>query len=356
MRTLSRVMIVVAAAGLLGQAPVVRAQQIPEAVITGGSVSADGQAAIKALIDANKAGLTGDSAAIKRARGNLQQALRTNGISAEFRAVYGQSVKSVLEPLVRDKRDEVAVSALAIAGDLGTRDGLELLTKGLGDERAAVRARAALGFARTFTTCREGTPALIPTQAEGALRSVGEAMGKERDGHVLDSLGAALEAAARVPDRSVEGLRLKAIEMLPTSVSAIVRRDGAETSGLALQMRATRTLFEVLRDRSIQIPEAVVVQAAGLAGDALAAASRRLDGGAVSESERSLLSLIATQSERVVISAGERLGASVSEAKLGELVAKSEDDRFKAEAGKLLSAEGVLCKAPFSLPSDRFSK
>jgi hypothetical protein len=359
MRMLSKSVIVMAAAGLVGLgglAPAGLAQQISESTITGGSVGASGQGEIKALIDANKAGLTGDAAAIKRSRSSLQQPLRTPGVSAEFRTVYALALKSVLEPLTKDKRDEVAVSALAIAGDMGTRDGLDLLTRSLQDERAAVRARAALGFARTFTTCREGTPALIPTQVDAALRTIAEQMGKERDGHVLDGLGAALEAAGRIPDQRVEGARLKAIELMPTSVSAAVRRESGGPATQALQMRATRALFEVLRDTSIQLPEGTVVAAAGLAGDALVAASRRLEGGNVSEDERSLLSLIATQSERVVISAGSRLGAPVSESKLGELLARSEDEKFRAEAAKLASAEGVLCKAPFSLPGERFAK
>lgn len=355
MRTLFRVMIVVAAAGTLGLSPASRAQQIPDSVITGNSVGADGQSAIRALIDSNKAGLTGDESTIKRSRLALQQPLRTQGISSNFRTAYGELIKSVLQPLIKDKRDEVAVSALAIAGELGTRDGMDLLADGLKDERAAVRARSALGFARTFTTCLEGTPALIPTQVESALGTLASAMSSERDAHVLDALGAAMEAAARIPERKLEGVRLRAVDVISSSVSPIVRKDGV--GSFPLQMRVTRILYEVLRDDSVKIPEESVKQAAGLAGDALSAVSRRLGGAdAVSEGDRSLLSLIATQSERVVISAGARLGAAVSEAKLGDMVAKNEDDRFRTEALKLASGEGVLGKAPFSLPADRFNK
>lgn len=348
----------VLAATLSVLAPVMSAggQQIPESVVQGTSLGSEGQAAIRSLVDSNKAGLTGDSGAMKRARNSLIEPLRVAGASVEFRTAYSSAVRPVIEGLVGSERDAVAVSALSIAGELGTRDGLDLLAKGLSDARPQVKVRAALGYARTFVTCREGAPALIPSQVDVALRAIETAMGKETDGDVLDSLGAAIESAIQIPDSKVEGARAKAALLLATSASAVIRRDGAVEGLVPLNGRATRVLFELMRDPNVNLSNEVSVQSAGYAGDVLTRVLRRMESGELSESERAQTARIVTQAERVVITAASRMNQAVSENKLGELVLSGQADRFKQEVVRMAGAGGVLTSPPFGFKADRFTK
>lgn len=332
------------------------AQQISPEVVRGTSVGGEAQSAIKALVDGQKGGLTGDDAAIRRSRNALIEPLRTSGVSVEFRTAYSSALKSVIEPLIVHQQDAVAVSALAIAGELGTRDGLDLLARGLQDKRAGVRVRAALGYARTFVTCRDGTPALIPNQVDIALRALSTAMKTEADPSVLDSLAAGFESAMQIPDARVEGARAKATDMLATGASDLTRRLGATEAVIPVQIRVTRAMFELLRDAQVSLAPEINTQCAGAAGDTLAALLKRVDAGNISEGERASMSLLATQSERVIITAGSRMNAPLTEGKLGDMLAKSEDDRFKTEVIKVIGAGGVLCSAPFNFKADRFAK
>lgn len=361
MRTFSRaVVLAVVAASLCAGTPELHAQQqIPDTVITSGSVSKDGLDAINALVNSAKAGLSSTNQdELKRARTALLTPLRVTGVSSDFRTAYSSVVTPVLQPLIADKRDTVAVSALSIAGELCTREGLELSAKGLADTRPQVRVRAALAHARTFVACRDSAPALLPAQVDTSLKALQTMMTSEQDGHVLDALGSALEAAMRIPDTKVEGSHAKAFDAMTSGASAAIRRQQGAIALVPLEIRATRAMYEYLRDHPAPgVSNPAAVQAAGTAGDAIHAASKHLETpGGISDELRGQLSLVATQGERVILSSGERLKLSMSEAKLGDMLAKGEDEKFKAEVAKLLGPGGTLTKPPFGLPAERFTK
>lgn len=358
-RTTCRVAALALATGVMAQATF--GQGIPEGVITATSISADGAAAIKSTIDTSKGGLTGDASTLKRSRSTLAGPLRTPGVSIAFRDAYTAQLIPVLRPLFTDKRDDVAINAIVLASELGTKPAVDLLTSALKDPRQSIRVRAGMGFARTFVTIREGTPALLSGQADAALVTLGDALGTETDPAVLDAIGTGLESAVKVPDTRMEGFRVKALSALVKGVSGAVRKAAAAQPTpidvSALELRATKVLFDALSLQQTPLPADLLVETGGLAGDVLASVNKRVQNGNLTEAQRNTLSIIATQSERVVIACTQKLDKpAAAEMKLGETLAKGEDDKFRADAAKIIGAEGVLTRPPFGLSTERFSQ
>lgn len=349
--------------GLIGPVGAAMGQTgIPEQVITGGPVSPDGLAAIKQLIADNTAGLASDDPAlVRRARQTLTAPLREPAATTDFRTAFAAEIVETLRLMARGERENAAINALVVAGELGTREGVDILTAALEDKRPAIRARAALGLKRTFTICADArTPALLARQVDAAVAALERASASESDGLVLDAIAAGLEGAAGIPEAKLEGVREKAVLALIRVVNSGAARLGAAAgagaeAGAVLELRGTRALFDILQNTAVQLNNASLVEAAGMGGEALARVACRLKAGEVAPEDRQRLALIATQAERVVVFASSRLGQQRNEVRIGDAVARADDARVQAEVTRLAGDAGDLTKAPFSLPAARFA-
>lgn len=328
---------------------------LPEDVSRTPAVTADQKAAIQRLIADNTAGLSSDAAAIRRARNALVAPLRVGRISSAFRLDYSSQLLPVIRPLLASDKPEVSVNAVRLAGELGTRSGMDLLEAALKDKRPEVRVMAAMGFARTFNTAREGSTPLIPAQTDPSIAALSAALGTENESTVLDALFGALQSAAKVPDDSIQGLRTRALEEIGSQAASLAQRAKPEQD--AVLLRATKALFDELSGDAANRPSQAAIKNAGAAAGDAAALILRRSSGDLSADHRAQLGLLGDQASLLYYVAAGRGGASAAaKPKLGDAVrdtASSGGGELKTEAAKLFDA---LTKSPFSLPRERFNK
>lgn len=322
------------------------AQNLPDNVVTGAAANDD---AIRQYVDQHKAGLTGERAMVERSRRALLEPLARAGAdpSSAFRNAYAAQLKPILTPLVGDKRDEVAVNALRIAGESGSKDGLDLLEAGLKDQRAAVRYMAVSGFGSAARSMARGNRAVTDFTFREALERLNATMANEADGHVLLGYAMALDDAMRVPPTVSETIRNLAATQLTSAASRLAKDRGDLTPRQAFLAHALKAMFDQLSNQAVPVPSSGVQSAAGAARDILNTIDRVLTGGNVSEARRSELALIATQCERVAQVGMQRAGGKLSkDFKLGELLLTSKDAEFRSGAAAMI---GELAGPPLGL-------
>lgn len=327
------VLLAALASGAIVPAHSALAQNIPDQVVTGAAADTS---AVRALVDQHKSGLTGDSATIRRSRNALIEPLRRTGVSpsAAFRNEMSSQLRPVLDPLVGDKRDEVAINALRVAGELGSKDGLQLITRGLGDARASVRIMAAMAFARTAGVMGAGNRALTEFTFEGeGLTPLVAALDKETDPKVLVAMVSALDATMAIPQDKVPDVGMKASDLL---ISAVAKRTkGGNMNGALAPMfsQATKSLFDQL---TAGAPATQARKAGGTVRDVLGWADKALVEG-ISEELRAELSLVATQCETLAGTAMGRVGGKLKKSYgLGQLISSGNDAAFRRAAAELI--------------------
>lgn len=334
---------------MLAPADHARAQNLPDNVVVGAAANDE---AIRQYVDQHKAGLTGERALIERSRRAILEPLGRAGVdpSGAFRIAYAAQLKPILTPLVGDKRDEVAVNALRIAGESGSKDGLDLLEVGLKDQRAAVRYMAVSGFGSAARSMTRGNRALTDFTFREALESLSTAMAAEADGHVLLGYAMALDDAMRVPPAVSEIIRNLAATQLSAAASRLARDRGDLAPRQAFLAHALKAMFDQVSNQAVPVPSSGLQNAAGASRDILNAIDRVLAAGNVSESRRSELELVATQCERVAQVGMQRAGGKLSkDFKLGELVRTGKDAEFRSGAAAMISE---LAGPPLSLKAN----
>ncbi len=334
------------AVGVLLPADRSAGQNLADAVVSGASANDE---AIRQYVDQHKAGLTGERAMVERSRRALLEPLGRSGVEASgaFRIAYAAQLKPILTPLVGDKRDEIAVNALRIAGESGTKDGLDLLEAGLKDKRAAVRFMAVSGFGAAARSMTRGNRALTDFTFREALDRLNSTMAGETEGHVLLGYAMALDDAMRVPPSASETIRNLAASQLSAAASRLARDRGDLAPRQAFLAHALKALFDQLSNQSVPVPTQGVQSAAGVARDVLNAIDRAVSAGDLSDVRRGELALLATQCERVAQVAMQRAGGRMSkDFKLGDLVLGSKDAEFKSSASAMVNE---LAGAPLNL-------
>jgi hypothetical protein len=347
--------------------PAAWAQALPDSLITATSFSADAKAQIKSLIDTNQAALSAnDPAALRKARVAILLPLRSSGVTAspEFRAELGAQLRPVLDRLVSTNEKDAAadipaINALALAGELATRDGVEVLIKGLSDPRPGVAVRAGLGLARSFVLLRDSSSPLVQSQVDPAIIALRATLRTAKHAQILEAAASALAAAASVPDAKLEGLRAKAGTGLIESMSALTQASGVTGVTMGAQLVATRSLFDRLSAQGADagaISSDASIAIAGLAGDLLSAMNTAI-GGELPEGERRAMAILAGQAERVYSLAHRRLDSQALPASLNldALLREGKDDQFRTESAKLVGPAGVLTKPPFNIDGKRFA-
>jgi hypothetical protein len=116
---------------------------------------------------------------------------------------------------------------------------------------------------------------------------------------------------------------------------------------------ATKTIGEALLKTDVnKLSNAEVQEAAGVAGDVVAAILRRLDAG-INDAERTQLALTAGQCERIVQQGARKLGSAERPYSLDETLKDGKDAEFRK------GAEGMfkdLTGAPFGRDASRYPK
>ena len=290
--------------------------------------------------------MTGDSAAIRRSRNNLVQPLRAGTVTVQFRAEYSAQLLPVITPLVADARDEVAINALRIAGELGTRKAMDLLDAGLKDKRPSVRTMAALQYARAFGTARGGSTHLVPAHTNPAIDTILATLTTEQDPLAIDAMIGALESAARIPDPTIHP---KAVDALVTATVRLAQRPASANVRVAL-ISATKSMVDI-QGIAGRATNAQQKEFGGAAGEVVARVYRVLEAGEVVNPERDELARLADQANVVYVLASKALAKDVAGFKLGDAIRAGDDAKYKTDAAGMLDA---LQQPPFGFAASRF--
>lgn len=327
------------------------------AIMTSSDLTQPQKDEIRKLVDANKEGLRGDPAAIKRSRNALLEPMKEPQISVAFRLEYTRQLSTVLRPLITDAREVVAVNALRLAGELATATSVEMLSDALKDKRAGVRYAAAAGFESTFQSLRRTVPALGGAQASRAIATLEQALLAETDPRVLEGLTLAMQEASKIPKAQVEGMRDVSTLSLARAVSAKAADRTIGAWADPAFRRAVLAVRTTVTNPNINEPElqaTTLRQAAGMAGDLLALAAERMKSAGNGDAD---LALMVNEAETAIFFISGKLGVTnAKEYKLHELVAQGKAAEFLRQVQQLIGPNGVLTSQNFGFADDHFTK
>ncbi len=315
-----------------------------------------------------------EAARIKRARTELLEPLADDRVSPLFRIEYSRQLEPVLSKLAADPRDQVAVPALLIAGELATEQGVAIAEKQLAAKLAVIRFAAASAIGQTFEALRRSSPALVENRVAQMIDTLSRRLDAESDPLVRDTLARSLIAAMQVSEPPFQAIPLRAMDALATKVGARLGADveklSAEefellldtgiTTGIALRGMLTNvSANRLLTDDARRV-------AAGYAGDLLGLIGRAI------KSNQHLVPIQQaddeeTRAAKVLARVNASKGAALAEAifalvqtrytaqNLGELVksaANTDDARFLVGSAQIHEQLG---RPPFNFPAQRFA-
>lgn len=343
------------------------AQGIDAGVVEALTLSPDQSQAIAAFVAQNSRALTSeDPAALRRDRTALLEPLANAQASAAFRLEYGRALLPRVREMLSNPRELVVINGIVLAGDLATGESAQLLTGLLGDQRPAVRYQASFGLTRTFEAVRLGAPTLRADQVQELARAAGGRLREEQDALVVDALVRCLLAAGEL-DSPTAAVALQALaDGLGRNLRPMNRGDASLGQSLIRSATGARDLLT--RARQPSMPAEGSMAAAELAGHLLAHAARVVQNtqglstppaSTGEPSVRELYAQLSSAAETLVAVAGRQLDATLvlETRNVGQRLRAGttpEDANFVLDARSIAGPDGVLTKAPFRMPRDRF--
>ena len=336
-----------AAAFVLPLAAALAQTSLPDEMIRKNEISPSDRQQMKALIDANKAGLSGTPSEIKKSREVLVAPLEKDGVSVQFRVACASALleSGGLAGLAAHKdNDLIATNALRIAGQSATGNTMRLVLDALKDPRPQVRYAATVAARAAFTAARTNS-ALAPDELSRAMRALSDTVVQDAAPQPVDGAIQALVAARDVPNN-----RSTAIERLTDAAGrkALALAKGSDPFDLAPFLRASGPLQQDIIEGDklpVETRRTIAVFAAQIL-IAVDAQWRDGDPDAITvqtaKAANSLLSLAMQQISR-----------QSSPLALGDLVAPGKKQQFQEALAKLVGPGGTLQSAPYSLPADK---
>jgi hypothetical protein len=333
-----------AAAVLLPFAGALAQTGVPDDLIHKNEISAGDRQTIKTVVDANKAGLSGTAAEIKKAREVLVAPLEKDGVSVPFRVAYSNALIEAggLAALATDKNDLIAANALRIAGQGATGNTMKIVLDGLKDARPQVRYAATVAARAAFTAARNN-PALSPDELSRAMRALGDVGAADTAPQPADGALQALVAAREIPNNRSAALE-RLTEAAGKRALAMAKPGNADPIDLAPLLRVAGPVRQDITEAEKLTPEArrgalafgaqllVLVDAQWKDGDPESAAAQ------AAKAANAILSLAAT-----AISGRE---VSIT---TGDLVSPGKQDQFKRALKTLVGQAGTLQSDPFKI-------
>ncbi|MCC6677812.1 MAG: hypothetical protein IT436_11755 [Phycisphaerales bacterium] len=338
--------------------------------------------AIKAFVATHAGNLTNtDSTVLIRARADLLGPLQGPDVGVSFRTAYSEELEKVLQPLIGDDRDIVAVNSLRIAGELSTRQGAALLEKMLTSKKLTVRYAAVAGIGRTFENLGRTAPAMNAEAARSLAGKLAPVLRGETDSNVFDVAVRAVMAAGALDRDGWGSLRDDAMATLAPAISERFQKLGttaAEPAMMQALIRACsagRDALALAGGRPLSADTQKLVAAMG--GDGLAYVQRLIQakvyptimpGDAEAEQQqkihaRTTAADLSAAAYAAVTFANDGLGGPplpIAAARpLSDLprTAQAQDDaKFLEGLRDLIGDNGALSKPPFSFPRGRFTK
>lgn len=316
----------------------------------------------------------------RRARVALQRPLSNVAVTPAFRNAYGDALAPRLERIAGNpERQDLAVVAVQVLGDLATERSITVLERTIRDERSVMRYAASQGFARTLRATQTTALAIGPDRVTWIVDRLRDALAREQDPVVAYMhVRALMTASAKDQPTALAAVRTRALMSLASICGERVRKLGNTESDRAMipaLIGAAEFLRDVLAEDTFarSLPRDFVLECAGLGGDMLAYVNRQIllrgagafalpeasDGEAVralKQRMRQLAVSLTTLGEVVVFFGKDALeaGQPVPAPNLArhlEVGARQGDDAFIREVRAVFD---MLTRPPFNFPGDRF--
>jgi hypothetical protein len=363
---------VVVSALLLGPVPASVAQNLPP--VTTERLSSSQQADVREYVQSRLETLqSGDasSPASSQARRELIDPMRNRDTSVAMRQAFAQAASEQLEAMVRSNDDQVAVSALLIAGNIADRASLVILETGLDDGREPVQIGAAAGAKAMLRATSGRLGGAQAERQERVQQLLADTLGLTKSGHVAQSLIGALTALPDDPAfMSVSGrliaeamagqagLRRRGVPVHEAEQRIADGWAGAMERAIAAQLAFQRSAAIA----GLDIDRETQRQGVELAGIALSLVRDALDHRmANGESDEQVEAFMAEHNR--LISAAETLLILVEsnftartdrQQVMSGLIGRGDADGLIEAINVWVGERGVLTGAPFSFPASTF--
>lgn len=329
-------------------------QTLPEALLSKGKLSDADQAQVNAFIELHRPNLSGDPEQIKAARGSLLRPL-AGSVSTDFRVSYANALRPALEPLVTSPKEQVAINALRIMGEVATNASVPVLLKALDPAttvNTSVRYAACFGATKLFEVNARQARTVSGADLRSLVTVLAGAINSFPDPLVADESVRALALALDITDLKddpafkgdVVGQLAKAAGTRAQSI-----KDASTSQSLPSVIRAARALRDVITSDAgsavAQIKDATYKESAGFAGD-LAAAVLRLRAAGTGAFDGALIDQATGAAATIITLSYDRLSKGGNKADAPKNVEKN--------LQVLFGESGVLSKPPFGFAADRF--
>lgn len=285
-------------------------------------------------------------------------------IGVGYRTYLSKKIAESLQPLVNGNKEENAINALVIAGELGTQQGVDLLKLGLKSTLPAVRKAAAYGLQRTFMALSNHQAAMLQPVADGMVVTIQDQLKGEADTQVVLALVQAGLEGSKL--RGVNGqfnLTNAIIEGVCKGLSARASLKGAKALD-NVELQALLNAMGGARDTvggrgGVNVPSNVHLAAAELAGTIVAHSRRVVTASGIEFTDagkREIYGLACDTATRLAETAGDKLktGNPFPQSKLSEGLAKGNrlgDGEFLKGCEDAIAA---LAKDPFNFNAAQF--
>lgn len=356
-------------------APLGRAQDIPNDIITSASPLSPAQKeTVAKYAEPLLESLKGDDAIkVRDARQALVRPLQRSGVvvGVPFRQAYSQVLGQPLATLAEDKRPLNALNAMRIGAELATAEGFDIIEKGFRSPLVPVRVGAAGAASRAFVVASGTSSAVVPKRLFDTVTQLGKLLD--------DPEPIVTDAAARALINAFESSRQS--EVRNGACIALCRGMSAQAARVKSTVPST-PMLDAFRRTSLAIREDLTKVQANrptlssdalrsvqeLAGDLIAMVVRMVSSGALPPNRQAdtaperkekealreapsqivgaseqILSLIADRTEPIRTNFAEKVRQPSVES----------DAQFVIEAKDLLTKR--LTRPPFNLPAERFN-
>lgn len=284
-RRLPAVCVVLAA--LMGPSPWAAAQgQLPAEVVTASDPTGEQLKQLDGFVDELLPKLEAGDAEAVRARNRLLEPLRAAGRpSVRFRQEYSNRLlkspkAKTLAQLATSNPDQVAYSAIRIAGELATPEAADIVVKALKDKRTSVRIVAAAAIGRTFDAIRDSSPAMGAADALRLTAPLGQVITGDAEPEVVRVSIKSLASGMGVTRQGYESLRPAAYGELSgavgTRAKALQGSMAPFMPSLLAAAQVTREALQSLNDPRLRLDENGNKAAGNLSGHLLTLVMNRL--------------------------------------------------------------------------------
>ncbi|GIK19295.1 MAG: hypothetical protein DYG93_05795 [Leptolyngbya sp. PLA2] len=297
-----------------------------------------------------------DAAARERARAELVASLRRPGVSVAFRQAYRGVMLDRLTPLASDARDEVAINALLILGELADDAAARVVMERTGDDRQTVRYAAIAALTTSFRAARDQAPALTPATAGRIVDHLGERLRTERDAWTADAVARSLIAAGSIGRAEFAPSAQNAWVALAEGVGdrLYAAQPGPERRiALLTAMRAGEAMRDAITTPA-GIGDRATRAAASLGGETIGFVARLLERGELASGERRFETDLVNVGENLVFFSRQKLLPNPpQQTRLADTLGAGQDSDYRNTARRLVAE---LTQPPVSMPQNRATR